>query len=85
MRYKNGMASIYSDDFNLDIPQLTDFEIDDKVIVWDDQEQFKKLRHFAGISKNGKIQTFNGGLTSYSTRMICEWDRWELPDVKNEL
>ena len=50
----------------VEVSPYKDWKIDDKVIVWnlEDGEVFR--RYFAGISHDGHIQVFKGGVTSWS-------------------
>lgn len=41
-------------------------KVDDKVLVWDNIENDKQRRYFAGISSNGEPMTFSNGMTSWS-------------------
>lgn len=63
------------------MPKLS---VDAKVLVWGDgQGPTRKLaRHFSHF-ENGKIRTFDAGLTSWTSRLrpeTSEWDHWELAE-----
>jgi len=64
--------------------RLPNLEVDTKVLVSDlEKMNIKKSRHFSHW-KNGKIQCFADGRTSFSSKRIVfpttEWDHWELAD-----
>lgn len=65
--------------FDLTKP-LPDLKLDDKVIIWDN-DSAKYGRHFCRFDPDGKIVTFDGGLTSWTSGgRTTAWSNWELPD-----
>ena len=42
-------------------------QIDDKVLVWDRDDEVKRKRHFAGISAEGQPRAYEDGGTSWSS------------------
>ena len=56
--------------------------VDAKVLVWGDGHPRKLARHFSHF-ENGKIRTFDSGLTSWTSRLrpgTSAWDNWELAE-----
>lgn len=53
-----------------------DLKVDDKILVWDEGITTKQKRHFAGLSKTGRVLAFPNGTTSFSCpfhRNPMEW------------
>lgn len=62
---------------------LPNLEVDTKVVVWDDEETEKYNRYFSHFNKEGNIEVFYAGATSWSVENTCKtyaWDNWELVD-----
>ena len=58
-----------------------DLKVDTKVLVWDMRGDAKKERYFKGFDKNGDIECFKGGATSWSSRgAFSSWENWELAE-----
>jgi hypothetical protein len=49
----------------IEVSPYADFEIDDKVLVWDDGEE-KQKAHFAGIGSSGNPKVWIEGKTSFT-------------------
>lgn len=65
-----------------EVPQksLPDLEVDTKVLVWTDPSK-KYRRHFSHFSRDGHINTYDSGATSFSKlhrNSITCWPHWEL-------
>lgn len=61
----------------IEVKPYEDFKIDDKVLVWDDEQDDEPYQqHFAGINNNGFPQTWEAGRTSFSTKdeIKNSWD-----------
>lgn len=62
--------------FDLSKP-LSTMEVDAPVRVWDD-ERSKHIRHFCSFDKDGRIRTFDDGMTSWTAKGCSSvWDNWE--------
>jgi hypothetical protein len=71
----NGKAIDSNKDHNLvEINPYEGWQIDDKVLVWNDP-LYKKRRYFAGVGINGKPMVFDDGATSWSN--IYSSDVWD--------
>jgi hypothetical protein len=77
----NGVAIDSNVDHNLvEINPYEDWQIDDKVLVWNDPSN-KIRRYFAGVSNEGKPMAFGGGATSWSN--ICKPNMWTFAEKAN--
>lgn len=77
----DGCPSFFWKEQILDLSKpLPDLKVDDKVIVWDDEE-YKYAEHFYNFNSNGNIVTFSDGQTSWSSdSSMSVWKYWEIPD-----
>jgi len=59
----------------IEVSPYADFKIDDKVLVWNNEEPNKKFkRYFAGFSGNGYPKVWVNGCTSFSSDDKYVWD-----------
>ena len=57
----------------IEISPYADFKIDDKVLVWDHENEAHKC-HFAGISDNGRPMAWDGRRTSFTESTKIAWN-----------
>jgi len=69
----------------IEVSPYADFNIDDKVLVWDNG-LYKYKCHFAGVGKNGKPLTWDDGKTSFTETDLykTEWDNCEKYEENND-
>jgi hypothetical protein len=75
--------SLYWNEVKFEIPPtpLPELEVDTCVLVWDNGPKNLK-RHFSHFDKDGRIQCFTDGRTSWTTDGdVCAWKNWELADT----
>jgi hypothetical protein len=68
--YKNDKEEHVSD--IIEISPYEDFKIDDKVLVWDDEDD-KVKAYFAGVNKNGFPTAWCDGRTSFTETESLSW------------
>jgi hypothetical protein len=56
----------------IEISPYEDFKIDDKVLVWDDEND-KVKAYFAGVNKDGHPMTWDGRRTSFTESYKVVW------------
>ncbi len=63
----------------IEVQSYADFQIDDKVLVWDDTgTDIQKVKgYFAGVSVEGRPMTFVNGATSFSAVEYDEQTKWD--------
>lgn len=74
---QHGKSNINANRDLVEVSPYDNFNIDDKVVVWDNDNKLAKYhRHFAGLSKSGKPQVFSVGNTSWSghEEVVESWD-----------
>lgn len=62
------------------IPQLSDLNVNDRIMVRDSNDAVWERRYFAGKTENGRVWAFNHGQTSWSSmKHATLWNQWRLP------
>ena len=59
----------------IEFPSL---KVDTPVTVWNKLAFGKYKMHFASFNRDGKIETFREGKTSWSGKSTTEWDNYEI-------
>lgn len=66
------------DSFDLiEVSPYDHIKIDDPVLVYDNPDDKKCKRHFAGVNAEGQPLTWIGGSTSFTTDKTIEWNYCE--------
>ena len=62
------------------IKPLPKLEVDTKVLVWDESGNFKNKKHFSHFDKDGTINCFACGSSSWTNEYTdtVKWKNWEL-------
>jgi hypothetical protein len=77
LRFHYGTGKVLEGSRDLDLfpyEPYADFKIDDKVNVWDDEDDLVTSGHFAGVNKNGQPATFTNGRTSFTGSGTNSWN-----------
>ena len=68
--------------FELPKKPLLNLKVDTPVLVWDNEGEEKRKRHFREFDKDDRIICFVNGETSWSSRNgdVSNWSYWELAE-----